>query len=502
MDEAINLRGRVIGALVGLATGDALGVPVEFEPRSARDADPVRDMRGGGTWKLEPGTWSDDTSLALCLAESIAEKGFDPEDSGRRSLSWLDEGLWSARGEAFDVGGATRRALNRIRSGLPAVLAGGRGENDNGNGSLMRILPASIWLSSLPEPERFRAIAAFSATTHGHPRSILACWLHCLVSGRLLRGEAPKDAYAAAMAEARSLLGGLPASARAEAVAYSRVLDGSLPSLPSLAIRGSGYVVHCLEAALWCLTTTQGFAPCVLAGVNLGEDADTTGAVSGGLAGLAYGREAIPVEWSAALARKDEIESLAGRIAALIEVPAPLPRSYWVLPGKLLAGAFPGRASGERKSDLEGDIFRLTDAGVDAFLDLTETGENIGSLPYAPLLVGHSSIRSVPTLRRHTPMKDMSADPEAVRRALSELDALLAAGRTVYLHCLGGLGRTGTVVASYLAEMGLAAPDAAAALVGSLRSSTDSPSVKSPQTKAQELLVASRRPGPSALPLI
>jgi protein-tyrosine phosphatase len=99
-------------------------------------------------------------------------------------------------------------------------------------------------------------------------------------------------------------------------------------------------------------------------------------------------------------------------------------------------------------------------------------------------------------------MKDMSADPEAVRRALSELDALLAAGRTVYLHCLGGLGRTGTVVASYLAEMGLAAPDAAAALVGSLRSSTDSPSVKSPQTKAQELLVASRRPGPSALPLI
>jgi ADP-ribosyl-[dinitrogen reductase] hydrolase len=142
MSELIGTRERVVGALVGLAAGDALGVPVEFEPRAARTGDPVRDMRGGGTWKLEPGTWSDDTSLALCLAESIVEKGFDPEDSGRRSLAWLDEGLWTARGTVFDVGGATRRALGRIRSGLPAVFAGGRGENDNGNGSLMRILPA------------------------------------------------------------------------------------------------------------------------------------------------------------------------------------------------------------------------------------------------------------------------------------------------------------------------------------------------------------------------
>ncbi len=501
MSEAIDARERVVGALVGLAAGDALGLPVEFEPRSARAADPVKGMRGGGTWKLEPGTWSDDTSLALCLAESIIEKGFDPEDSGRRSLAWMDGGLWTARGAVFDVGGATRRALGRIRSGMPAVLAGGRGENDNGNGSLMRILPASIWLGRLPEPERFRAIAAFSATTHGHPRSILACWLHALVAGALLRGEEPGRAYESAMNEARSLLGSLPASYRAEAGAYSRVLGGALPALASDAVRGSGYVVHCLEAALWCLTTTGDFPSCALAAVNLGEDADTTAAVAGGLAGLAYGRGAVPEEWASALAREDEIEALAGRLAGLVTAPAPLPRSYWVLPGKLLAGGYPGRPSGGKEGDAVGAVDRLLGAGVDAFVDLTGPGEEIGAQPYAALLEGRSSSRGIPVERATAPMDDMSAGLAAVQGALGELDALLAAGRTVYLHCLGGLGRTGTVVASFLADKGLALPDEASGLVRLLRAATDTPAAESPQTEEQRRLVSSRRPGPSALSL-
>ena len=489
MSGTIDVKGRVVGAMVGLAVGDALGVPVEFEPRSARVADPVRDMRGGGTWKLERGTWSDDTSLALCLAESIVEKGFDPEDSGKRSLAWMDDGLWTARGEVFDVGGATRRALGKIRSGMPAVLAGGRDENDNGNGSLMRMLPASIWLGASAEGARFRAIAAFSATTHGHPRSILGCWLHCLVAGALLRGEAPKDAYTAAMVEAGSLLGSLPASVRAEAGAYSRILDGKLPSLPIGAVRGSGYVVHCLEAALWCLTTTADFASCVLAAVNLGEDADTTGAVAGGLAGLAYGSSAIPADWVAALAREAEIEALAGRLASLVRTPAPLPRSYWVLPGKLLAGGYPvwGVAG---QDEGEGDfVSHLLGAGVDAFLDLTMAGENAGG--GYPALPG----------RRSVPMVDISADAEALHRALVELDALLAAGRTVYVHCLGGFGRTGMVVGSYLVDKGLVPPQEAVALIRVLRAETDAPATESPQTTAQCRLVTSRKPGPFSLPL-
>jgi ADP-ribosylglycohydrolase len=499
MNDRIDARARVVGALIGLAAGDALGVPVEFEPRSSRDADPIRGMRGGGTWKLEPGTWSDDASLALCLAESIAERGFDPEDSGRRSLAWMDEGLWTARGSAFDVGGATRRALGRIRSGLPSVLAGGRGENDNGNGSLMRILPASAWLCLLPESARFRGIAAFSAVTHGHQRSILACWLHCLVSGRLMRGDRPREAYAAAMEEARSLIDSLPAAARAEAGAYGRVLDGSLPSLPSSAVRGSGYVVHCLEAALWCLATTDSFASCVLAAVNLGEDADTTGAVAGGLAGLAYGQAAIPPEWMTALARQGDIAELAGRLASLVAAPAPLPRSYWVLPGKLLAGGYPGRMPGGAMGDVEDALSRILGSGVDAFLDLSDAGDSCAAAPYAPLLAKRVSLEGLPIEWRSAPMGDGSADQESLRRALGELDALLAAGRNVYVHCVGGLGRTGTVVGSYLAEKGLARADEASTLVAALRASTDSPASASPETEAQRRLVASRRPGPSAL---
>jgi ADP-ribosylglycohydrolase len=495
MSEDIGARARVVGAMMALAAGDALGLPFEFEPRAAREADPVREMRGGGTWKLEPGTWSDDTSLALCLAESIVERGFDPEDSGRRSLAWLDEGLWAARGTAFGAGGATARALGRVRSGMPSVLAGGRGENDNGNGSLARILPASIWLAALPEPARFRAIAAFSATTHGHPRSILACWLHCLVAGALLRGEAPREAYVSAMDEARSLLGSLPPSARAEADAYARVLGGKLDSVPSKAIRGSGYVVHCLEASLWCLIATEDLPSCVLAAVNLGEDADTTAAVAGGLAGLAHGRAAVPERWAAALARSGEIEALVERLAALVDSAPPLPRSYWVLPGKLLAGGYPGR----KEEKPEAAILSLLNAGIDAFLDLTAEGEEIGA--YAQFLNGRSSLRGLPLTRRSVPLEDMSADAESIPRALGELDALLSAGRAVYIHCIGGLGRTGTVVGAYLAEKGLAPPDGAVDLIKALRSSTDKPEAESPQTEDQRRLVAARRPGPSALPL-
>jgi ADP-ribosyl-[dinitrogen reductase] hydrolase len=495
MSEDLVESGRAQGALVGLAVGDALGLPVEFEPRSSRAADPIRGMRASGAWKLEAGAWSDDTALALCLAESICEKGFDPQDAGERFASWMERGLWSATGEAIGIGGSTRRSLERVRSGLPAVLSGGRGENDNGNGSLMRILPASLWLARLPDPARLRALAAYSAITHGHPRSMLGCYLHCLVAGRLLSGESPAAAYADAMEEARSRIAGLPASLRAEAPAYGRVLDGSLGEASAASIRGSGYVVHCLEASLWCLLTTSDYRSCVLSAVNLGEDADTTGAVAGGLAGLAYGRSSIPAEWSSCLARLPEIEALAKRLASLVAAPRPLPRSYWVLPGKLLAGGYPGRKAGsDGAAAPEAALRALLGAGVDAFLDLSSPGEDERSADYAPFLA--SGVE-----RRSCPLGDMSADGEAVRRAMRELDLLLASGRTVYLHCIGGLGRTGTVVGSYLVEKALASPSEALGLLTALRAGTDRPEADSPQTDEQRLLVASTRPGPSALPL-
>jgi ADP-ribosyl-[dinitrogen reductase] hydrolase len=497
-DRAAFLAERISGGLLGLALGDALGVPVEFSTRAEREEDPVRGMRSGGTWKREPGTYSDDASLALCLAESVVLRAFDPEDSGRRALAWLDADLWAARGGAFGCGGATGRALARIRAGTSAVRAGGHGEGDNGNGSLMRILPASVWLASLPEPARFNCLAAYTAVTHGHPRCMLASWLHCLVAAALLRGRAPPEAYGAAMEEARSLLPSLPAKARLEAGAYARVLDGKLGGLDSREIRGSGYVVHCLEAALWCLLTTDGFEDCVLGAVNFGEDADTTGAVAGGLAGLAYGRSALPAEWTSVLARSGEIEALGHSLAALAAPARPFDRSYWLLPGKLLAGPYP-YAPAAREARIEA----LLDAGVTAFVDLTEEGEvlrGLPVLPYRDCLERAADARGIEVEAIRVPIRDMTAAPEGqLMLALREINRLLAAGRTVYLHCLGGIGRTGTVAGSWLVERGLAAPAEAIALIARYR---DWPGAsRSPETEAQDALIESRRPGPGALAL-
>lgn len=333
MDKG-ELRTRVRGGLLGAALGDALGLPVEFASRAELDFSPLRAMRGGGAWGQEPGTYSDDTALSLCLAESIVKRGFEPEDFAERGLAWLREGYWSAKGQALGVGGTTLRSLAgfeaKRRAGEKDCLSGGGGERDNGNGALMRILPASIFCRSSREPLRLEIIGRYTAVTHAHPRALLASWLHCLVTKWILEapalglsgeGEAPEPrastraAYLSAMAEARDLLPSLPQALRAEAGAFARILDGGLGELGREQIRSSGYVVDCLEAALWCLLGTRDHASCALAAVNLGGDADTTAAVAGGLAGLAYGEAGLAPDWLALLSRREEIVEIADRLA-------------------------------------------------------------------------------------------------------------------------------------------------------------------------------------------
>ena len=492
MDE----RERIVGAMLGLAAGDALGVPVEFVPRKDLDANPVTGLRSGGVWNQEAGTWSDDTSLTLCLAESIVERGYDPDDFAQRALAWLDEGRWSARGIAFDVGGATRRALDRIRAGLPALLAGGRGENDNGNGSLMRILPASVWLAWSPEPLRFRMVCAFSAPTHGHPRSMLGCWLFSLVAARLLAGEPPRSSYRSAMAEAARAMPTLPPPIRAESALYSRVLGGELDTLPRAAIRGSGYVLHSLEAALWCLLTTDSYSACVLGAVNLGEDTDTTAAVAGALAGMTYGDAAIPRPWREALPRLEEIERLAARLAACSAVKAPLPGSYWVLPGHLLAGPHPVVEDPESSRDR---IEALVTAGISSLVDLTEESE---ALPGAGRLLGARAGDDPfgSFTRRRFPLRDRSVNSEMTTRAVEGIDALLSAGERVYVHCHGGIGRTGMVIGAWLAFHGFGQREDVLELLAALRRAAGE-RTPSPETEDQARAVRAVRPGPGALTL-
>ena len=311
-------------ALLGLAVGDALGVPVEFIGREARRHDPVVAMRGYGTHHQPPGTWSDDSSLTFCLAETLARPSSrtgqpDLADFGRRAINWLDNSYWTAHGEVFDVGNATRYAIQNLRVGVPPTKAGPRSELDNGNGALMRILP--LVFHNTWQAENLNLNAAWALTesvasvTHGHPRSSLGCFLYLLVARGLLSGLAPTAAYEQMQQLANPWLqnGSIPAVVEDKHYKWW-VLSGKLAEQPEGNISSSGYVVHTLEAALWCLLTHDTYAATVLAAVNLGDDTDTTGAVAGGLAGLAYGEAAIPAEWLAVLARRADIEDLAARL--------------------------------------------------------------------------------------------------------------------------------------------------------------------------------------------
>src|SRR5882672_6280854 len=179
---------RILGGIWGSLIGDALGVPVEFKDRAEVQADPVTDMRGFGSHNQPAGTWSDDSSLLLCSADSLIRHEFDTEDMGKRFLAWYREELWTPHGRVFDVGVTTSRALSRISSGVPAEVAGGDDQYSNGNGSLMRILPVSLRFSGAPTKQFLDRVHRASAITHRHPRSLLACGLYSLVIRELLAG--------------------------------------------------------------------------------------------------------------------------------------------------------------------------------------------------------------------------------------------------------------------------------------------------------------------------
>ena len=306
----LSRRERILGGLWGSLIGDALGVPVEFKDRAVVQADPVRDMRGHGTHHQPPGTWSDDGALTLCTVESLLELEFDPQDIGRRFVQWMNDGLWTATGEVFDIGLATTDALMRIANGTPAEQAGRRDEYSNGNGSLMRILPVALRFANESAETLLDRLSRASAITHGHERSKMACVFYGLVVHQLLLGTKPPAALDAARIQFTGWYEHSEGFTH-----FRRVLEDDLPRLPEGEVASTGYVLHTLHASLWCLLTTNNFEECVLKAVNLGGDSDTTGCVAGGLAGVHYGVNRVPERWQRALARQKELESLFGRFA-------------------------------------------------------------------------------------------------------------------------------------------------------------------------------------------
>ncbi len=296
-------KDHIRSILFGIAVGDALGVPVEFKSREFLSANPVVGMQGFGTHHQPKGTWSDDSTMTFCLAETLLDDSFELRNLANRFINWVDFGYWTPWGKVFDIGNTTAAAINRLRSNGKPEDAGGVQESDNGNGSLMRILPLVIKTIDLPPDELFEIVKDVSSLTHAHIRSVSCCFYYVVYASQLIRGLSKNQAYALTnKIVVKTLMDkGVPQD---ELQLLNRILSGDLQALEENEIRGSGYVVHSLESSIWCLLKTNAFEEAVLKAVNLGEDTDTTGAITGGIAALHYGFKAIPFEWRNEIARK------------------------------------------------------------------------------------------------------------------------------------------------------------------------------------------------------
>ena len=300
---------RYRGSLLGLATGDALGTTLEFSAPGSFP--PLDDMIGGGPFALKPGQWTDDTSMALCLAESLIESlGFDPVDQMERYVRWFRQEHLSSTGCCFDIGSTTCAALLRFMKEREPY-AGSTATTAAGNGSIMRLAPVALFFAGKPAEAVARA-ADSSRTTHGAAEAVDACrYLAALLVGAV-RGASKEELLSDHYAPAPGLWDAAPLSPR-----ITEVAAGSFRRRNPPEIRGTGYVVQSLEAALWAFDRSTSFRAGALMAVNLGEDADTTGAVYGQLAGAYYGESAIPPEWRRRLAMRDVIESYAEQIHRL-----------------------------------------------------------------------------------------------------------------------------------------------------------------------------------------
>jgi len=299
-------QSRFRGCLLGLAIGDALGTTLEF--RRPGTFEPLTDMVGGGPFNLPPGYWTDDTSMALCLAASLLEcDGFDPVDQLRRYVRWWREGYLSSTGRCFDIGNTVRRALQRFEE-TGEAFPGPTDPWSASNGLIMRLAPVPMFYFRNPQLA-IEMAACSSQTTHGSREAIDACRYLCALILGALQGVPKAELLAPHYCPIPNYWEQHPLAERIDEVAA-----GSFKGRQPPEIRGSGYVVHTLEAALWAFYRSKTFEEGCLMVVNLGEDADTTGAVYGQLAGAYYGAQGIPEHWLARLAHRPLIEDFADRL--------------------------------------------------------------------------------------------------------------------------------------------------------------------------------------------
>ena len=307
-----------LNGIMGVVVGDALGCPVQFESRKEVSRHPVTDMRGYGTFNLPEGSWTDDSSLTIALLESIRRIGkIDLDDIMENFMNWLYNGDFTPYGQSYDIGRGTMQAIDRYSRNRNAKKCGGGEEWNNGNGSLMRILPACIYCNVMEtsgiysDCDAIDVIHSVGGLTHAHIRSNIACGLYFFMVKQILIGEGPlqermREGLTQGFAFYESRL-----ADKENLHYYDRLRDlTAFKSLPAEKIKSTGYVVDALEAAVWSLITTDRFDQALLKAVNLGDDTDTVGAIAGGLAGLYYGYDTIPENWLSAIKRREWIEEM------------------------------------------------------------------------------------------------------------------------------------------------------------------------------------------------
>lgn len=302
-------------AILGLAVGDALGVPVEFQSRETLQKNPVKTLREFGTHRQPKGTWSDDSTMTFCLMEMLAQ-GYDVRKLGNHFVNWYRHAHWTPHGVVFDMGNTTRRAILKLEEGIVSPQdAGGKDLQSNGNGSLMRILPLIFYTKDMSIEQRWKITKEVSSLTHGHFIACFSCFIYLEYARLLLEGKPKLDAYNKVIDVIRNFVN-TQDFPKEHLTIFDRLLSKNTPihQLTSKEINSGGYVIDSLEASFWCLLTHSNYSETVLAAVNLGRDTDTTGAITGGLAGILYGEEGIPMTWIAYLVRFNDIMDLIERL--------------------------------------------------------------------------------------------------------------------------------------------------------------------------------------------